>query len=141
MKIDELIPFEQLLERHLRDPEFRAQWERLAPARAVANRLILYRADHGLTQTALAQLLGMSQSTIARLEIGEHIPTLPTLLKLLEVLDLEIMVTMTPAGQHRNGSAQELPEGRITEQITTSHGASMTIAIRSISAADYCASA
>jgi transcriptional regulator with XRE-family HTH domain len=108
-------------------------------ARAVANRLIAYRADHGLTQTALARLLGMSQSTIARLEIGEHIPTLPTLLKLSEVLDLEIMVTMTPAGQHRNGSAQELPEGRITEQITTSHGAS--IAIRSISAADYCASA
>jgi DNA-binding XRE family transcriptional regulator len=99
-------------------------------ARAVANRLIAYRADHGLTQTALARLLGMSQSTIARLEIGEHIPTLPTLLKLSEVLGLEIMVTMTPAGQHRNGSAQELPEGRITEQIMMSHGASMTIAIR-----------
>src|SRR5215204_5013481 len=61
MRLEDLIPFEQILEEELRDPEFRAAWERLAPARAVANRLILYRAEHGLTQTALARLLGMLQ--------------------------------------------------------------------------------
>ncbi len=49
MNLDELISFEQLLERQLRDPEFRVEWERLAPARAVANSLIGYRLDHGLT--------------------------------------------------------------------------------------------
>lgn len=130
MNLDELIPFEQLLERQLRDPEFREEWERLAPARAVANRLILYRADHALTQTALGRLLGMPQSAIARLETGDHLPTLPTLLKLSDVLGLEILVTMTPPGQLQNGSAHELPDARITEQITTPSGASMTIAIR-----------
>ena len=31
MNLDELISFEQLLERQLRDPEFRAEWERLPP--------------------------------------------------------------------------------------------------------------
>jgi transcriptional regulator with XRE-family HTH domain len=130
MKLEDLIPFEQLLERQLRDPEFRAEWERLAPARAVANRLIAYRADHGLTQTELGRLLGMSQPAIARLEAGDHLPTLQTLLKLTEVLGLEILVTMTPPGQHRNGSAQELPEARVKEQVTTPRGASLTIAIR-----------
>ena len=60
MNLDHLIPFEQVLDEELRDPEFRAEWERLAPARAVANRLIAYRADHGLTQTALGRKLGMS---------------------------------------------------------------------------------
>ena len=131
MKLEDLIPFEQILEEELRDPEFRAEWERLAPARAVANRLILYRAEHGLTQTALGRRLGMPQSAIARLEIGEHIPTLSTLLKLTDVLGLEILVTMTPPGQDRNGSVQEdLLQARVKEQVTTPGGASLTIAIR-----------
>jgi transcriptional regulator with XRE-family HTH domain len=129
MKLDELIPFEQLLERQLRDPEFRAEWERLAPARAVANSLIGYRLDHDLTQTALGRLLGMSQPAIARLEAGDHLPTLLTLLKLTEVLGLEILVTMTPPSQNRNGSARELHQARVQEQITTPGGASLTIAI------------
>jgi transcriptional regulator with XRE-family HTH domain len=130
MKLEDLIPFEQILEEELRAPEFRAEWERLAPARAVANRLIIYRADHGLTQTALARLLGMSQSAIARLEIGEHIPTLPTLLKLSEVLGLEILVTMTPKSNNRDGDVPELSQARVTENVVTAGGASMTIAIR-----------
>lgn len=130
MNLENLIPFERVLEEELRDPEFRAEWERLAPARAVANRLIAYRADHGLTQTALARLLGMSQSAIARLEIGEHIPTLATLLKLSDVLGLEILVTMTPPGQRRQGAAQELYQARVKEHVTTPSGASLTIAIR-----------
>jgi transcriptional regulator with XRE-family HTH domain len=130
MKREDLIPFEQLLEEHLRDPEFRAEWERLAPARVVANRLILYRAEHGLTQTALGRLLGTPQSAIARLEIGEHIPTLPKLLKLSNVLGLEILVTMTPPGNDRDGDVPELRHARVTENVITTGGASMTIAIR-----------
>src|SRR3954447_26239010 len=130
MKVEDLIPFEQILEEELRDPEFRAEWERLAPARAVANRLILYRAEHGLTQTALGRRLGMPQSAIARLEIGEHIPTLQTLLKLTDLLGLEILVTMTPPGKDRNGSAQELDPALVKEHVTTPRGASLTIAIR-----------
>jgi DNA-binding XRE family transcriptional regulator len=81
--MDELIPFEQVLEEHLRDPAFRAEWERLAPARALANRLIGLRADRGLTQTALAREIGVSPETIRRLEIGEHFPS-PRTLGLIE---------------------------------------------------------
>src|SRR5215212_5978859 len=131
MNLDKLISFEQLLERQLRDPEFRAEWERLAPARAVANSLIGYRLDHGLTQTALGRLLGMSQPAIARLEAGDHLPTLPTLLKLSDILGLEILVTMTPPGQDRNLSVQEeLSQARVKEHVTTPRGTSLTIAIR-----------
>ena len=130
MNIEDMIPFERVLEEHLRDPEFRAEWERLAPARAVAISLVGYRVDHGLTQTALGRLLGMSQPAIARLEAGDHLPTLPTLLKLTEELGLEILVSMTPSGLHRNGFAQELPEARVKEHVTTPRGASLSITIR-----------
>jgi DNA-binding XRE family transcriptional regulator len=87
MNLDALIPFEQVLEEALRDPEFRAEWDRLAPARAMANRLIAYRAEHGLNQTGSGRVLGVSQPAVARLEAGEHLPSLPTLLKLAEALD------------------------------------------------------
>jgi DNA-binding XRE family transcriptional regulator len=79
MNLDALIPFEQVLEEALRDPEFRAEWDRLAPARAMANRLIAYRAEHGLNQTGSGRVLGVSQPAVARLEAGEHLPSLPTL--------------------------------------------------------------
>jgi hypothetical protein len=39
MKLDERIPSEELFEQELSDPAFRAEWERLAPARALAYRL------------------------------------------------------------------------------------------------------
>ena len=130
MNSEDMIPFERVLEEHLRDPEFRAEWERLAPARAVAISLVAYRADHGLTQTALGRLLDMSQPAIARLEAGDHLPTLPTLLRLSEMLGLEILVTMMPPGREQNGSAQEFPEARVKEHVTTPSGASLTIAIR-----------
>lgn len=130
VKLEDMIPFEQVLEDHLQDPEFRAEWERLAPARAVANRLIAYRAEHGLTQTGLARRLGMSQPAVFRLELGEHLPTLQTLLKLSEVLGLEILVTMTPADRSPDHPAPELPDARVKEHIVTARDASMTIAIR-----------
>ncbi len=80
--MDKLIPFEQVLEEELREPAFRAEWERLAPARALANRLIGLRVDLGLTQTALAREIGVSPETIRRLEIGEHFPSPRTLARI-----------------------------------------------------------
>ena len=130
LELEDLIPFEQILEEELLDPEFRAEWERLAPARAVAISLVGYRADHGLTQTALGRLLGMSQPAIARLEAGDHLPTLPTLLKLTEVLGLEILLSMTPSGHRPHDFAAELNQARVKERITTPSGTSLTIAIR-----------
>ena len=130
MKLEDMIPFAQVLDEQLRDPEFRAEWERLAPPRTVANRLVGYRVDHGLTQTALGRLLGMAQPAIARLETEDHLPTLQTLMKLAEALDLEILVTMAPSTQRQVGSVPELRQARIPENVTIASGASMTIGIR-----------
>jgi DNA-binding XRE family transcriptional regulator len=74
MKMSDLIPFEVVLEEQLRDPEFRAEWERTAPARALANRLIGYRIEHGLTLVALARLLGISRDEMVLLEAGDELP-------------------------------------------------------------------
>ena len=97
MKRDEMIPAEQVLADQLRDPEFRDEWERTALARDVSLRLIAYRAEHGLTQTALARQLGMQQPAIARLEAGEHEPSFSMLQRLARHLGMEFHITIAPA--------------------------------------------
>jgi len=124
-----MIPFEKVLAEELQDCGFRAEWERLAPARAVAIAVVGYRLDHGLTQTALGRQLGMSQPAIARLESGDHIPTLPTLFKLPEALGIEISVSMTPPGQRIETPSYKLQATRVEEHVIAPSGTSMTIAI------------
>jgi ribosome-binding protein aMBF1 (putative translation factor) len=91
-----LISNTEVLEEMLQDPEFRAEWERTALARAVAEAVIRYRAEHGLSQTGLARLLGWRQPVVARLEAAEHNPTLDTLLVLARTLGLRVQVEVGP---------------------------------------------
>jgi DNA-binding XRE family transcriptional regulator len=77
------------------DPEYRAEWERTRFAHEVALRVLAYRVEHNLTQTALARLLGMRQPHIARLEASEHEPSLATLARLARVLDMEFHIDIT----------------------------------------------
>jgi transcriptional regulator with XRE-family HTH domain len=84
-------------ERHMRESlEYRREYERTRFANDVAIRVVGYRAEHGLSQTALARLLGMHQSAIARLEAGEHEPSLTMLSRLSQVLGEDFSVDITP---------------------------------------------
>jgi ribosome-binding protein aMBF1 (putative translation factor) len=98
MKLKDMASSDTVLERQLRDPAFRAEWERTAVARAVAVRLVEYRVEHELTQTALARKLGMKQPAIARLEAAEHNPSFDTLARLSSVLGIEFRITVSPDG-------------------------------------------
>ncbi len=100
MKLSDLPTHEEVLADHLdADPEYRKVWERTALARAVAVKVIAYRAEHDLSQTALAKRLKMSQPAVARLESGEHNPTFPMLLRISEALGIELAIDITPSGQ------------------------------------------
>jgi ribosome-binding protein aMBF1 (putative translation factor) len=98
MRLTDLPLADEVLARNLKDdPAFRAEWERTAVARAVATRLVAYRAEHGLSQAALARKLGMSQPAIARLELGEHEPTIATLARLSRGLGINIRIEIGPS--------------------------------------------
>lgn len=96
MRLSDLATSEEVLAEHLRDPDFRRAWERTAIARAVAVKVIAYRAEQALSQRALAIRLGMSQPQVARLEAGEHNPTIDTLSRLAETLDVEFAIDIRP---------------------------------------------
>jgi transcriptional regulator with XRE-family HTH domain len=96
MKLSDLKTSEEVLAEELRDPAFRREWDRTAVARAVALKVLTYRAEHGLSQRALAQKLGMTQPQLARLEAGEHNPTIDTLARLAQTLDIEFAIDVHP---------------------------------------------
>ena len=77
------------------NPEYRNEWERTKIAHEVAMRVLDYRVEHKLTQTALAELLGMRQPHIARLEAGDHEPSLATLARIARVLGIEFHIDIT----------------------------------------------
>jgi ribosome-binding protein aMBF1 (putative translation factor) len=95
-KASELKTAAQIAAEELADPEIRREHERTALAHAVAMRVIGYRINHGLSQTGLARLLGMHQSAIARLEAGDHEPSLATLSRLARALGIEFHIDITP---------------------------------------------
>jgi ribosome-binding protein aMBF1 (putative translation factor) len=93
MKLSELRTNDELIAEQLRtDPEFRAEWERTALARAVAVAIVRYRADHDLSQRELAGRLAMKQPQVARLELGEVTPSMKTLLRISTELGIEFTI-------------------------------------------------
>jgi transcriptional regulator with XRE-family HTH domain len=96
MKLSDMTTSEQALAEELRDPEFQREWDRTAVARAVALKVLTYRTDHALSQRALARKLNMTQPQLARLEAGEHNPTIDTLARLAQTLDIEFAIDVHP---------------------------------------------
>jgi ribosome-binding protein aMBF1 (putative translation factor) len=97
VKLSDLRTAEEIAAEELRDPRVRQEYERTAFANAVAVRVIRYRAEHGLSQSALARQLGMRQPAIARLEAGDHEPSLGTLARLARGLGIDLNIEITPS--------------------------------------------
>lgn len=104
-RLSELATAESIHERDLADPEYRAEQERTRLATEVAIRVLQYRSERGLTQNAFGQLVGMTQPHVARLEAGEHEPSLATLVKLSAALGVDFTLQINPDGVHLRDSA------------------------------------
>jgi transcriptional regulator with XRE-family HTH domain len=96
MKLSDMKTSEQVLADELLDPAFKAEWDRTAVARAVALKVLAYRTEHNLSQRALAVKLGTTQPQLARLEAGEHNPTIDTLARIAQALDIEFAIDVHP---------------------------------------------
>ena len=79
----------------VRDPEVAAELARTVVANQLAILVIQYRVDHDLTQTALARKLGLSQPAVARLEAGDHEPSVATLMRLARHLGITLRLQLS----------------------------------------------
>lgn len=95
IKLSDLKTAQEVVAERQQDPKFRAEWDRTAFARDVALRIVRYRTENNLTQTALARMVGMTQSVIARLESGDQPPSIQTLAKLSKGTGMDFDIKFT----------------------------------------------
>lgn len=88
--------YRETLEERLKDPEFRAEWEALAPERQIMRAIVEGRDVYDLTQKQLAEATGIAQADISRLENGTANPSLRTLKRLAAGLGMTLKVEFVP---------------------------------------------
>jgi transcriptional regulator with XRE-family HTH domain len=80
----------------MKNPEFVKEYDALETEYKLAANLIRLRLAKGLTQEDLARMLNTKQESIARLENGGSLPSLSTMKKLAEALDVDLEITLRP---------------------------------------------
>jgi len=101
---------DDIAEWEARDPEFRAERERMRPYADLAKFVVRLRAREGLSQEELARRMGTTKAAISRLESGRHRPTMETLRRLAEALGGRLLVTIEMAPSAKRGTAEESHE-------------------------------
>jgi ribosome-binding protein aMBF1 (putative translation factor) len=81
----------------LKDPEVRAEYDRLGPIFAVVGEMVEARQAAGLTQAEIAGRMGTSQSVIARLENARHMPTFDMVARYAAAIGRRLDIHLVPS--------------------------------------------
>lgn len=90
MAKNKLTTLEEFEAELLKNPDFHREYEALKPKYEMISRLIERRIRLKLSQAQLAEMVGMRQPAISRLERGDYNTTVGTLLKVTAALGLEL---------------------------------------------------
>lgn len=88
--------FRETLNEQLKDPVFQAEWEALEPERQIIRAIIEGREKRDLTQQQLAEITGIQQADISRLENGTGNPSLRTLKRLAAGMGMQLKLEFVP---------------------------------------------
>ena len=75
------VSFEQVKAELMKSPEFRKEYDKLAPRYDVINQIIEARKEQNMTQEELAKRMKTQKSNISRLESGNYNPSLDFLIR------------------------------------------------------------
>jgi ribosome-binding protein aMBF1 (putative translation factor) len=79
------------------DPAYRAAHAALEEEFAIAEALIEARARAGLSQAELAERMRTTQSAVARMESGRHMPSTRSLQRYAHAVGAKLNIALTPA--------------------------------------------
>lgn len=88
--------FDDFLKEQLQDAEFRAEYEALEPEFAIMQAMIDARKATGMTQKQLAEVTGINQADISKLERGSGNPSLRTLQRLAAGMGMRVKLEFEP---------------------------------------------
>lgn len=83
---------ESVMEKHCNTPEYQAEYEKVRPQIEFYRSLLELRKSMGLSQTEFAELMGVKQPAIARLESGDSLPNLKTLYDIAKATGKELQI-------------------------------------------------
>lgn len=86
--------FKRFKTKSLKNKAVKAEYKALGPEYEVVKTIINQRIKRGWSQTKLAEAIGSRQPVISRLERGEGNPSLSTLHKIANALDLSLQISM-----------------------------------------------
>ena len=87
--------FDKLLNKNLKNPKFKDEWEKLQLRSRVIDLLVEIRHTHNLTQKELAEKLGTTQAVISRIENGSVNVGIDFLSKLAKTFSKQIEIKLT----------------------------------------------
>lgn len=87
-------------------PGFKEGFDELFPYHELSLELNGLRADMDMTQTEFGRLIGVPQSTIARLESGRQAPSVATLKRIAKATDTELVIEFRRPNAQRKRRAK-----------------------------------
>lgn len=88
--------FDILLNEQLQDENFRKEYEAMKPEFVIIQAMIDARKKAGLTQKELSSRTGIAQGDISKLENGNGNPSIKTLQKLAEAMNMTLKLEFIP---------------------------------------------
>lgn len=90
--------FRETLNNQLKEPEFKAEWDALEPEYQIIKAMLAGRKAKNITQKELAEITGITQGDISRLENGSANPSLRTIKRLANGLGFNVKLEFVPTG-------------------------------------------
>lgn len=87
-----LLSFDDVLNKELKDPEFRKGFELEKKKLELSLEIAKLRQEQKISQARLAEIVGMKQSSIGRIEAGEQNLTIATLFNIANALKKELVI-------------------------------------------------
>ena len=88
--------FRDTLNERMKDPAFLAEWNAQEPERQIMRAIAEGREEKDMTQKQLAEITGITQADISRLESGTANPSLRTLKRLPAGMGMALKVEFVP---------------------------------------------
>ncbi len=88
--------FRSYLEKQMQDTEFKKEWDASQPEYDLIRAIVEARKTRKLTQKQLAKKTGIDQSDISKIETGNANPSLSTLKRLAEGMDMILKLEFIP---------------------------------------------
>ena len=91
-----MIDSKELHKKWMKSPKYRAAYEATEKEFAFAFEMIGARVRAGMTQAQVAKKMGTTQSVVARIESGTHLPSMKTLERYADAVGANLCLSLAP---------------------------------------------